>query len=390
MILGYQWALLEIMKASLFGASPNIPADVDWDALFKEAELHAVTGLAVHATPRTMNINWDLVEMKCKALFLRVMQGQKQLIQVLNEANIVVVVLKGMAAAKYYPLPFLRMMGDVDVLVEQEQFECAARQMASHGYKSFHDIEEQLQASGPPRHIEFIKDGVEYELHHHFSTGVYDIEKYLIEGIKHAEVATICDVEFPVLPTLENGLLILTHAAIHLNAAELGLRQVIDWMMFVFNVLDEDIWKYEFSQMADSVGLKKLAEVLTRLCRDYLGLPGEYNWCNEADEGVTENLLEFILERGNFGRKHEGPQTVVKYSVGLENQGFFCFLKSISRVVWNSTRVKNSFILLRPYVYLGEFVSRVWKRLSERPANIFEDINRGRKISKLYKELGLN
>ena len=65
-------------------------------------------------------------------------------------------------------IPFFLDQGDVDFLLPQERFEEAASLMEKNGY---------LQFSEGKRHAEFMKDGVEFELHHHFSQEDLDIEE---------------------------------------------------------------------------------------------------------------------------------------------------------------------------------------------------------------------
>ena len=122
---------------------------------------------------------------------------------------------------------------------------------------------------------------------------------------------------------MENGLLLLAHAALHLSSSELGLRQVIDWMMFVHQELDDEKWNSCFSEMAERAGLRKLAVALTRLCRDHLGLPGEYRWCKEADEQMVSDLLDLIFERGNFGRKVPDHYNVENITAKAKARGTF-------------------------------------------------------------------
>ena len=110
------------------------------------------------------------------------LHGQTQLVKLFEEAGIPLVILKGTAAAMYYPEPFRRMMGDVDFLVPQDRFDDAARLMEANGYKAFHELQKQLDTPRRSRHIEFCKDEIEYELHHHFSEYGIDIESTLING----------------------------------------------------------------------------------------------------------------------------------------------------------------------------------------------------------------
>ena len=385
-----QKVLLELLKASLFEIEPVFPEHVDWDAVKVEAKAQTVVALASKAVPAEYVSQWKDYALQSMTQFVRVMHGQTQLVNLLEQAGILVVILKGTAAAMYYPEPFRRAMGDVDFLVPQDKFEDTARLMEVNGYNPFNDLQNQLGTSNRPRHIEFGKDGIEYELHHHFSADGIDIESTLINGLEHVETAEIGGVSFPVLPAMGNGLLLLAHAAFHLSSSELGLRQVIDWMMFVHSELDDEKWDSCFCEMAEQAGLRKLAVALTRLCRDHLGLPGEYRWCEEADEQVVSDLLDVIFERGNFGRKVPLHYNLENITAKAKSRGTFTYLKQISRIVWNGKSVQRNSTVLKPFVFIIEFSSLFNRRVRASKGHLIKDLKSGSELSKLYKALGLN
>lgn len=385
-----QLTLLELLKASLFEIKPAIPADVDWDAVMAEAGAQTVVALAAKAVPDEYFLKWQKYALQSRGQFVRVMHGQSQLVNLLEQARIPLVILKGTAAAMYYPEPFLRAMGDIDILVPQDKFDEAVRLIESNGYKRFHELENHMTTSIRPRHIEFSKAGIEYELHYHFSGRGIDIENTLISGLEHVETAEIGGFTFTVLPPMENGLLLLAHAGFHLCSSELGLRQIIDWMMFVHRELDDEKWKNCFCGMTERAGLRKLAVAMTRLCRDYLGLPGEYRWCEEADEKVVSELLELILERGNFGRKAPNHYNIENITAKARAKGLFTYLNQISSAVWKRQSVQRSITILRPFVFIKEFATLFNRRVRASKGNLIKDLKTGNELSKLYIALGLN
>jgi len=105
-----QNALLELIKTALFGAQ-------------------TVTSLVAALVPSGVAEKWKIATARSEASFLRVLHGQSQLVQLLEDTGIPLVILKGTAATMYYPALCCRMMGDVDALVPQERFEQAARLM---------------------------------------------------------------------------------------------------------------------------------------------------------------------------------------------------------------------------------------------------------------------
>ena len=75
----------------------------------------------------------------------------------------------------------------------------------------------------------------------------------------------------------------------------LGLRQVIDWAMYVDRELDDAFWDREFQAAAKESGLETLAITVTKLCQQYLGLKDSITWCRDADEITCGLLLDSLL-----------------------------------------------------------------------------------------------
>ena len=79
-----------------------------------------------------------------------------------------------------------------------------------------------------------------------------------------------------------------------------GLRQIIDWMMFVDKCLPDERWD-EFRPLAEATGFETLAVTTARMCEMYLGLP-EHRWCRDASEQLSDDLMDYVMSCGNFGR----------------------------------------------------------------------------------------
>ena len=51
--------------------------------------------------------------------------------------------------------------------------------------------------------------------------------------------------------------------------------------------------------------MEKLAVTTTSLCRTYLGLQTSATWFDSADAQLADDLLLYIMQKGNMGRKVE-------------------------------------------------------------------------------------
>lgn len=126
----------------------------------------------------------DAFEEMCKDLFIceylkdsnNPHKEQDDFLKILEKADIPYVVLKGTAAAMYYPNPFLRGMGDVDVYIP----ECFHEKVRELLLKEEYEIEEDNVPSN--RHSTFSKNNIVFEVHRSFATVNGPEEKAYIDG----------------------------------------------------------------------------------------------------------------------------------------------------------------------------------------------------------------
>jgi len=276
----------EFIKAAVWGTSAG---SADWEIYNRCAE-HGIQALAASilkdiAMPEDLRKRW-------KRDILQHISRYARYTHLLSQLPVMVpyVILKGTSAARYYLSPEYRSLGDIDIMTSREDMQAACDSLLENGYQ---EIEPNC------RHREFVKDGFSVEVHISFAH-VDDIEQ--ARTIDNLILENIVKSHEHTLPDPVNGLVLLEHMNHHLVSG-LGLRQIIDWMMFVHRCLPDEKWP-EFRKLAEQVGLESLAINAARMCELYLGLP-EHNWTKRADEKVCDYLMEYVLTSGNFGRQVE-------------------------------------------------------------------------------------
>lgn len=371
-------ALLKAIQQSLWNTKISFSEDTDWDAVVKEAEDQAITGIVIHAAPVNVQEKWKSKTGFVTATFIQILHLQERLYRLLKENDITMVVLKGTAAAIYYPNPAQRLMGDIDYLVPQESFERTTELLKANGYV----IDEETESS---RHIRVYQDGILFEQHRLFSYEGVDVEQYITEGLSHISTRTIFGSEFPMLPKLANGLVLLGHMVQHLKSG-LGLRQVIDWMMYVDRELNDDSWNQAFQHAAVQSGLEQAAIVTTRMCQIYLGLTEEIQWCKNADPKLCEELMENLLSSGNFDRKRGKGASVESVSSGIARKGFFRYLQTTGESTWEAYHRHH---WLKPFAWIYQMYRFAKKGVQAKRsrAQLMEDIKRGRSRKELLQKL---
>lgn len=240
-----------------------------------------------------------------------ILKEQEELLELLYSNGFHPLILKGWAAAQYYPSPDKRTFGDIDILFSEEEFYSAVDLLVANGF-AHRDKEARVD-----HHLPLVKDGIVIEPH--IAVGGLPekenareyLKQLFYDGLKKPAVKSLLGYEMPFFPDLQNGLVLLLHIRGHLKGG-LGLRQIADWMVFVKLHLDDNAYKTEWEEILDKAGLDKLAKVSTALCIKYLGLEGNYTWCNDADDKTVDRMMTFIFEQGNFGHKQRNADLGAK------------------------------------------------------------------------------
>ena len=366
--------LLALLRSSLWGQERfpfQPPQDIHWQAVYTELQHHTVQHLAVDLLAAIDSGN-ALIYLKKLASNIRkwqkIMNNQQVLVEILADAGIPCAVLKGAAAALYYPKPEYRCMGDIDLMVLPEDLDRTLALLP----------EDWKMIGRNHRHVEFQSNGVTLEVHHRFSSFrdpklCRFLDERIYEGFPQVQTASLGKYAFPCLPRKINGLLLLTHINQHMEMG-LGLRQIIDWMLFVDRELDEEFWKTEFAPAARYLGLEKLAITVTRMCQIYLGLRQDIIWCQDADAALCEELMDHILYQGNFGRrtpKHFNTAVSV-ISAAKSVPSLFKALQRIGMQNWQAAQKHR---ILRPIAWLYQlfrFISKAFKK--ERPFRFLSQV----------------
>ena len=330
-------AFLELLKASLFQHNPAFPSDLDWAEILDIAKKQTVVALAAQSIPVEYTELWKKDSLMCISNNVRNQYEQKRILDIFQSNNIPVVVIKGTSAAMYYPEPYRRTMGDIDLLVPGKYYDDAKMLLMEDGFQFKKEDE---------RNSVFIKRSIILELHYRFSSIDKDIEDVIREGMLHPKMYQIGNFSFPGLPPYVNGLVLLDHVRQHLVGSGLGCRQVIDWMMFVHTELNDEAWMNNFKTMAQDAGLETLAITLTKMCKQYLGLPDPITWCDEGNSDLCEMVLECLFSDGNFGRERPATEIVRR---DMKQHGTFQYLQYAGLENWNAAQ-KHSF--LRPFAWI--------------------------------------
>ena len=372
--------MFDVLRASLF-TNEDVPLS-DWQPVYEEMKQQTVAALPGVWLQTHLNAPaWQKHSFLCQAAWTRLMHAQNQLLQLLEAHHIPCVILKGAAAAMAYPHPTLRSMGDVDFLVQRADFEKAAALLERNGYALTH--EKDLKAS---HHYGYAKNAIRFELHRRIPLVAESDEKWMAffeAGIDAREWHEIEGHRFPVLPATLNGLVLIFHINQHLRSG-LGLRQIIDWMMYV-HTLPADQWE-ALQPLLEETGQMRLAKTVTLLCQRYLGLR---KIVEEAPSLPVDALLAYILEQGNFGRKAGFDGKIASFARTVSTPiGFFQRLQRGGLSNWEAAK-KHA--VLKPFAWVYQSFRIAGMLIAEKktPRDFLKQRGHGVEQRSLIEALGL-
>lgn len=218
-----------------FAASQGVAA-IAWDGLMRLESEGVITNEQM--PKRAIKLQWALSVERIERRYVVQRRALAKLAGLYEQEGIRLMVLKGHGLSLCYPRPEHRSASDIDIWLfgDQERADKILREQ--HNI----DIDEDVH-----HHTVFTFEGVMIENHYdflniHAHRSNRDIEARLKSWSEHG-IATQLDSSTIYLPSVNcHALFLLRHAAQHFAAAEIVLRHVTDWAMFVRQHYAEIDW----------------------------------------------------------------------------------------------------------------------------------------------------
>lgn len=381
--------VFSLIQHSLLGKDFRHPLEKEmaWEQIWEELQHHTIHLLAVEAlvTANPENRSKYLQAAYQGTIhYHKLMRQQQYICDLFRSCGIACAVLKGAAANQYYPRTDIRCMGDIDILVSPEDYQkakdllCTDSRFLGENY----------------RHCMLNREGIVIEVHQACSFAgdedTYTLFNTMLTGCLGSAVTISQEnYSFPSLPPLENGLVLLAHIRQHMQEG-LGLRQFLDWMMYVENCLDDTFWFSEFAPAAQRLGIDTLAVTVTKMCQMYLGARSDISWCDSAPEDLCVELMRRTIEQGNFGRKMPPKfnSTVSVLRSARSIPEFFAMLQRFGCINWKASQ-RHRF--LKPFAWLYQLCKYI--RLGLRRKNplgfLLQAVREESKTHTLLKKTGI-
>lgn len=306
---------LNILKSSLWGTKLDIPEDFDdWTSLMMLAKSQSVLGLVANVllSNEEMQLRIPVKMQQRLRTFIRLNVATHsvlnrtlvQVVKLMDDAGIQPVLLKGQGVARNYPMPELRQCGDIDLYVGVENFSKACSLIDT--IASDANLPENGQDD---KHYEAMVGDIVIEIHKYSEvhpSAYYDsmYQKYSDEGLTtDLRVYDFSGISVNTPADTFNAFYIFNHIWQHFMTSGVGLRQFIDWMLFMYkHKATIDVAKLK--RILEDMNLIRPWQILGCVLVDDLGLPSsDFPFYDERYESKKGRVLRRVLEEGNFGHE---------------------------------------------------------------------------------------
>ena len=271
-----------------------------WDRLFYLAQIHTVSGICYVVLKQTEG---------CSEERLKVFQSQyrlavtcdiqrenemKVLDETLEQAGIQHIFFKGWELRKYYPMPALRMMSDVDFLIHKED---AKRADAALKKAGLHCTSESADV--------YVYEKYSLILEMHLCLG-----RALGDG-KNREYDTWFQAAFEESEFLQENTegyfkpeyhmtLLVYHIAKHLSSSGAGVRMFMDVAVY-YKRMQGKICEKRLWDMLDRLRLTEIAKLIFWLCRSWFDV--EIEGAQQPTPELYDWFAEYVFTGGIYGHQ---------------------------------------------------------------------------------------
>lgn len=396
-------ALLSLIAKTSFGKDVAFlrenekPEDVNWADVYKESVQQTVLLFASGAVsdykdviPNEVFGKWLLHSSKVISNNMAVMKCQRELTDFLVDNGYKYVILKGLASSYYYENPDMRMLGDVDFLIDSEKTDEISKAICDKLGYNIYGTESHICHITMTRKRDAIEMHFEIPGIPHGENGEF-VRKFVKNILDGTNTLSVDGQSFEAPSHLLHGTVILLHMIHHMSSEGLGLRHLCDWGAFVNKTCDMPFWESDFLPFLQHLGLVKYVSIMSSVCQRYMGI--DMPKCLPvADSDVCEEMINDILQSGNFGNKdeqyHQSGWIVSENGKdGVKKSTFSVLLGRLdSAVKLNWPWFKKHKILL-PLAYVAFTVRYYFKVITGKRPSLTSLMPEANRRKELYKKL---
>lgn len=383
--------LIELLGAYLSKQKVQLDESVDYSRLFSICREHNLIAIAYCVIKNADNksiVPAEILKQFEDAFYETIIRYDiqknaiEELDKLLSENEIKHIFFKGSEIKELYPVPEARAMGDIDILIAQNDRDKVKDILLENGYA--------LENSNGPVY-DYRKNNVLIEMHTKIVSGKVgssNAEECFLDAIDNADFNGYRG----TLDANYHFAYLLTHIAHHFWFYGAGIKLIFDLAVYqkaIFVNYDVVLQKME------EIGLKQFSEVILSICAKWFGVGKDFG----ADTEVTER---FIASFGAFGNGKRNKSAVIERKELEEGKSNSKIITKLRLLFPSYEKMKNipyiSFIEGKPWLtpfawiyrlfynlkHKKEFVAQSVAKIGDKKTNI-----QAQRELEYFKEIGL-
>ena len=317
-----QQAFLELVRAGLWEKDACLLqyGNIDFQEVYRLAQEQSVVGLVAAGLEHikdikvyqdyALNIAGEALQLEQRNISMNYFIGI--LVDKMRNADVYALLVKGQGIAQCYERPLWRACGDVDLLLDHDNYELAKSLLIPQATK----VEKEFSYL---KHIGLHFGEWEVELHGHFRSRLskrvddeLDALCYRCLGEREVRVWHNNDTNVYLPAPDVDVLFSFTHFLRHFYFEGVGLRQICDWIRLLYrfhDVLNLQVLEQRIKRMQ----LMSEWKAFGTFAVEWLGMQAEtmplyvegIRWSHKA-----ERIVQFVLKVGNFGHNKNNRLSV--------------------------------------------------------------------------------
>ena len=296
--------LIQILRDHLHGNRTESDKSINWNTLLLYARIHQVEGIVFYQCKKFIpSDRYEILDQKLATTLFYYKNRERaanEIGRAFDRERISYFMVKGMEIAAYYPIPALRTMGDLDIVVQKTNKLKAGEVLEALGYS--------CAEKAPDYDWNYKRDKIHVELHHQLS--------YVEPGWnkKQAVFFNQCwrYVNSGKLDLSFHFLFALAHLQKHLMNSGAGFRMFMDLATIIKN--DPGLNWLWIEEKLKLLGMGKFSGICFALCERWFGVKTPISY-EKLSEEFAEEATEKIFTNGIFGFNDKNN----KYNVTINN-----------------------------------------------------------------------
>lgn len=277
----------------------------------------------------------------------------KTLVTRLAKENIEVIAFKGYVINNLYAKKEMRLMGDIDLIVDPKHYVKARKIMLDElGYSIVGEDGSELCAAN--------KQGATIELHQHLVTELSNNQKYFDKTYRDH---LIKNAEYYVFDVNYHFLYMMDHIYKHFMEGGLGLKYLYDFALYIDkypNVIKDTI------DDITKLGLDRITLSFLQICRDVLEISIDQHlrvFDKQISDQAVATLLNMMIKYGEYGTVESRVNAKTVHGTFIKR----IFKRIFPMVIRPQGKIKIKFIhvtkeiLIYPFRLIGYWIKFVFK-----------------------------